>query len=79
MDRAVVKCDRCGWFVGGVGQTLCQACWIEERKENTQMLPLLANAGHAALYGGGSESKGHGYWIEGRGWISFAEAQSLIA
>lgn len=28
----VQKCTECGWLVGPVGQTLCQACWIEQAK-----------------------------------------------
>lgn len=32
-DRIMaVKCEKCGWLVGSVGESLCETCWIEKRK-----------------------------------------------
>ena len=60
-----------------------------ERKEAAELTPQLETAGILAVYGGGSRSKGHGFWLytaspetikrfsDTRGWSSL-EAATVI-
>ena len=61
-----------------------------ERREVAELTPRLEAAGILAVYGGGTRSKGHGFWLytasletitrwhDTRGWTSLQDAMILV-
>ena len=62
---------------------------VREREEAAELTPRLEAAGYLAVYGGGSRSKGHGFWLynappetikiwhDTRGWTSLEDLAAI--